>query len=191
MPPAACCVLRAANMNSDHHQQSRAARRRSASLHGGHCVCWQLAFASACTSPSSWPALLAPLLDFALLFLPAPLLTFSRCVCCLQVSRVARMMISQMGFSKKLGQVAWSGASGNSFMGSQMAQPSDCSADTQDAIDAEVKVGVGWAGAGAGAAFVLLCSSFRLLLGCVLACCVWSACLASVCCADDVPLLFR
>lgn len=56
-----------------------------------------------------------------------------------QVSRVARMMISQMGFSKKLGQVAWSGASGNSFMGSQMAQPSDCSADTQDAIDAEVK----------------------------------------------------
>jgi cell division protease FtsH len=56
-----------------------------------------------------------------------------------QVSRVARMMISQMGFSKKLGQVAWSSQGGNSFLGAQMAQPADCSALTQDAIDAEVK----------------------------------------------------
>jgi cell division protease FtsH len=55
------------------------------------------------------------------------------------VSRVARMMVSQMGFSKKLGQVAWSSQGGNSFLGAQMAQPSDCSGDTQDAIDAEVK----------------------------------------------------
>jgi hypothetical protein len=49
------------------------------------------------------------------------------------------MMVSQMGFSKKLGQVAWSSQGGNSFLGAQMAQPSDCSGDTQDAIDAEVK----------------------------------------------------
>ncbi|KAL4439893.1 hypothetical protein ABPG75_002894 [Micractinium tetrahymenae] len=56
-----------------------------------------------------------------------------------QVSRVARMMVSQMGFSKKLGQVAWSSQGGNSFLGAQMAQPADCSGETQDAIDAEVK----------------------------------------------------
>ncbi|KAH7625050.1 hypothetical protein Ndes2526B_g00431 [Nannochloris sp. 'desiccata'] len=56
-----------------------------------------------------------------------------------QVSRVARMMMSQMGFSKKLGQVAWSGGGGQSFVGSQMAQPADCSAATTDAIDEEVK----------------------------------------------------
>jgi len=59
------------------------------------------------------------------------------------------MMISQMGFSKKLGQVAWSSQGGNSFLGAQMAQPADCSASTQDAIDAEVKVGgrAWWVGA--------------------------------------------
>ena len=56
-----------------------------------------------------------------------------------QVSRVARMMISQMGFSKKLGQVAWSSSGGNQFLGAQMAQPADCSGATQDAIDEEVK----------------------------------------------------
>jgi len=56
-----------------------------------------------------------------------------------QVSRVARMMMSQMGFSKKLGQVSWSGGGGQSFVGSQMAQPADCSAATTDAIDEEVK----------------------------------------------------
>eukprot|EP00887_Chlorella_sp_A99_P000458 scaffold17.g458.t1 len=55
------------------------------------------------------------------------------------VSRVARMMVSQMGFSKKLGQVAWSSSGGNQFLGAQMAQPADCSGETQDAIDAEVK----------------------------------------------------
>lgn len=53
---------------------------------------------------------------------------------------MARMMVGQMGFSKKLGQVAWSSSGGNSFLGAQMAQPADCSGETQDAIDAEVKV---------------------------------------------------
>ncbi|GAB4823615.1 hypothetical protein N2152v2_010661 [Parachlorella kessleri] len=56
-----------------------------------------------------------------------------------QVSRVARMMVSQMGFSKKLGQVAWSSGGGSQFLGAQMAQPSDCSGATQDIIDQEVK----------------------------------------------------
>ena len=56
-----------------------------------------------------------------------------------QVSRVARMMVSQMGFSKKLGQVAWSGSGGSQFMGAQMAQPADCSGATADTIDSEVK----------------------------------------------------
>ena len=55
-----------------------------------------------------------------------------------QVSRVARMMISQMGFSKQLGQVAWSSGGGDSFLGAQMAQPADCSAATTDMIDREV-----------------------------------------------------
>jgi cell division protease FtsH len=56
-----------------------------------------------------------------------------------QVSRVARMMVSQMGFSKKLGQVAWSGGGGNQFLGAQAAQPADCSAATSDTIDSEIK----------------------------------------------------
>lgn len=56
-----------------------------------------------------------------------------------QVSRVARMMVSQMGFSKQLGQVAWSQQGGGSFLGAQVAQPTDCSATTADLIDREVK----------------------------------------------------
>jgi cell division protease FtsH len=56
-----------------------------------------------------------------------------------QVSRVARMMVSQMGFSPKLGQVAWSRSGGNQFLGAQMAQPADCSGATADLIDQEVK----------------------------------------------------
>eukprot|EP00879_Flechtneria_rotunda_P015648 GHRR01016370.1.p1 GENE.GHRR01016370.1~~GHRR01016370.1.p1 ORF type:complete len:142 (-),score=48.83 GHRR01016370.1:720-1145(-) len=56
-----------------------------------------------------------------------------------QVSRTARLMVSQLGFSRKLGQVAWSQAGGNSFLGSSMAQPSDFSMETADAIDGEVK----------------------------------------------------
>ena len=61
-------------------------------------------------------------------------------------------MVSQMGFSRKLGQVAWTSSGGNQFLGAQMAQPSDCSGETQDLIDAEVKVracvraGLRWGG---------------------------------------------
>ncbi len=49
------------------------------------------------------------------------------------------MMITQMGFSKKLGQVAWTGGGGPSFLGQSMGQPSDCSGQTNDEIDEEVK----------------------------------------------------
>ena len=49
------------------------------------------------------------------------------------------MMITQMGFSKKLGQVAWSGGGGPSFLGQSMGQPADCSGETSDEIDSEVK----------------------------------------------------
>lgn len=44
-----------------------------------------------------------------------------------QVTRTARLMVTQLGFSKKLGQVAWSSGGGNAFLGQSMAQPSDFS----------------------------------------------------------------
>lgn len=56
-----------------------------------------------------------------------------------QVTRTARMMVTQMGLSNSLGPVAWTSQGGQSFLGAQMAQPSDCSGLTQDKIDAEVK----------------------------------------------------
>ena len=49
------------------------------------------------------------------------------------------MMITQGGFSKKLGQVAWTSGQQNTFVGQQMGQPSDCSGETNDEIDQEVK----------------------------------------------------
>lgn len=48
-------------------------------------------------------------------------------------------MITQLGFSKELGQMAWSGGGGQSFLGASAAQPADFSAATADAIDREVK----------------------------------------------------
>ena len=56
-----------------------------------------------------------------------------------QVTRVARLMVTQLGFSKKLGQVAWSSGGGSSFLGASAAQPADFSMTTADEIDAEVK----------------------------------------------------
>lgn len=52
---------------------------------------------------------------------------------------MAKMMVTQMGMSQKLGQVAWSGGGGPSFLGGQMGQPADCSMATTDIIDSEVK----------------------------------------------------
>ena len=59
-------------------------------------------------------------------------------MCMLQVSRTAKMMVSQMGFSK-LGQVAWQSGGGPSFVGQSAGQAPDCSGHTADLIDAEVK----------------------------------------------------
>ena len=56
-----------------------------------------------------------------------------------QVTRTARLMVTQLGFSKRLGQVAWSSGGGNAFLGQSMAQPSDFSSQTADEIDQEVK----------------------------------------------------
>lgn len=56
-----------------------------------------------------------------------------------QVTRIARLMVTQLGFCKSLGQVAWSSGGGASFLGNQMAQPSDFSMQTADIIDREVK----------------------------------------------------
>lgn len=55
-----------------------------------------------------------------------------------QVSRIARLMVTQVGFSDKMGQVAWS-QSGPSFLGNQVAQPGDFSMKTSSEIDEEVK----------------------------------------------------
>lgn len=56
-----------------------------------------------------------------------------------QVSRIARLMVTQLGLSKKLGQVAWSQGGGNQFLGASAAQPADFSQKTADEIDNEVK----------------------------------------------------
>ncbi|KIY93255.1 cell division protease FtsH [Monoraphidium neglectum] len=56
-----------------------------------------------------------------------------------QVTRTARLMVTQLGFSKVLGQVAWSSGGGNAFLGQSMAQPADFSSQTADEIDQEVK----------------------------------------------------
>lgn len=56
-----------------------------------------------------------------------------------QVSRTAKLMVTSMGMSKKMGQVAWSGGGGPSFLGSSMGQPPECSGETSDEIDTEVK----------------------------------------------------
>merc|ERR1712094_141904 len=43
----------------------------------------------------------------------------------MQVSRTAKQMVTQVGFSDKLGQVAYGGGGGPSFLGQQMGQSSD------------------------------------------------------------------
>lgn len=55
-----------------------------------------------------------------------------------QVTRIARLMVTQLGLGSNLGQVAWSQSGGNTFLGNQMAQPSDFSMHTADLIDNEV-----------------------------------------------------
>jgi cell division protease FtsH len=56
-----------------------------------------------------------------------------------QVTRTARMMITQMGFSKNLGQLSLVSGGGPSFLGNDMGRSADYSQQTADAIEAEVK----------------------------------------------------
>merc|ERR1711904_636196 len=57
-----------------------------------------------------------------------------------QVTRTAKQMVTQVGFSDKLGQVAYGGGGGPSFLGQQMGQSSDFSGKTAALIDEEVKI---------------------------------------------------
>mmetsp|Transcript_10573 Transcript_10573/g.65021 ORF Transcript_10573/g.65021 Transcript_10573/m.65021 type:complete len:741 (+) Transcript_10573:348-2570(+) len=56
----------------------------------------------------------------------------------MQVTRTARMMITQMGFSKTLGQISYGGG-GPNFLGQELGSGSDYSQSTADKIDEEVK----------------------------------------------------
>merc|ERR1712193_481400 len=56
-----------------------------------------------------------------------------------QVSRVARMMVSQMGFESDLGPVSWSSRTGPSFLGQEVGQGGEYSQETADKIDESVK----------------------------------------------------
>ena len=56
-----------------------------------------------------------------------------------QVTRTAKMMVTQMGFSEALGQISYGGGGGPSFLGAQAGQDADYSGQTADIIDKEVK----------------------------------------------------
>ena len=63
--------------------------------------------------------------------LPAPLRPPGASSDFQQVSRTARLMVTQLGFSKLLGQVAWSSGGGNAFLGQSAGQPSDFSSQAR------------------------------------------------------------
>ena len=56
-----------------------------------------------------------------------------------QVARTAKMMVTQLGFSDKIGQVSLGGRSGPSFLGGEMGQNQDMSMETMDIVDSEVR----------------------------------------------------
>jgi cell division protease FtsH len=56
-----------------------------------------------------------------------------------QVSRTARMMIEQMGFSEKIGQIALKTGGGQSFIGNDAGRGADYSQTTADIVDGEVQ----------------------------------------------------
>lgn len=56
-----------------------------------------------------------------------------------QVTKIARMMVSQMGLVKELGPVSWAGRSGPSFVGQEVGQAGEYSQETANMIDDEVK----------------------------------------------------
>ena len=55
------------------------------------------------------------------------------------MAQVAKAMVTQCGFDKGLGQVAWQQQQQQTFVGQQMGQAPNCSAHTADQIDAAVK----------------------------------------------------
>merc|ERR1719287_390479 len=57
----------------------------------------------------------------------------------MQVTRTAKSMVTQVGFSEKLGQVAYGGGGGPSFLGQQMGRSADYGPATADLVDSEVK----------------------------------------------------
>merc|ERR1711943_145979 len=54
-----------------------------------------------------------------------------------QVTRTAKMMVTQMGFSDELGQVCYGGGGGPSFLGAQAGQDADYSGETADIMETE------------------------------------------------------
>ena len=56
-----------------------------------------------------------------------------------QVSRTARMMIEQMGFSDKIGQIALKSGGGQTFLGNDAGRGADYSQTTADIVDSEVQ----------------------------------------------------
>ncbi len=48
-------------------------------------------------------------------------------------------MVAQCGFSKELGQVAWQQSGGPAFLGQEVGQAPECSGETQNQIDEQVK----------------------------------------------------
>ena len=49
------------------------------------------------------------------------------------------MMVTQLGFSDKIGQISLGGRSGPSFLGGEMGQNQDMSMETMDIVDSEVR----------------------------------------------------
>eukprot|EP01024_Parvocaulis_polyphysoides_P071817 TRINITY_DN898_c0_g1_i10.p1 TRINITY_DN898_c0_g1~~TRINITY_DN898_c0_g1_i10.p1 ORF type:complete len:711 (+),score=179.89 TRINITY_DN898_c0_g1_i10:156-2288(+) len=56
-----------------------------------------------------------------------------------QVTRTARLLVTQAGLNKKIGQIALSSGGGPSFLGQSMATSPDYSAKTSDLVDEEVQ----------------------------------------------------
>ena len=56
-----------------------------------------------------------------------------------QVSQTARMMVEQMGFSEKIGQIALKTGGGGSFLGNDAGRAADYSQATANLVDSEVK----------------------------------------------------
>eukprot|EP01023_Acetabularia_acetabulum_P046648 TRINITY_DN4832_c0_g1_i1.p1 TRINITY_DN4832_c0_g1~~TRINITY_DN4832_c0_g1_i1.p1 ORF type:complete len:714 (-),score=210.84 TRINITY_DN4832_c0_g1_i1:195-2336(-) len=56
-----------------------------------------------------------------------------------QVTRTARLLVTQAGLNRKIGQLALSSGGGPSFLGQSMAQSPDYSMETGDIVDQEVQ----------------------------------------------------